>query len=210
MRIMHIIGLAAASCLLLAACQSNSYKIEGCGDNLNDGDTVFISKYTSPQHYLDTAIVHDGKFVFKGHIDSMQICVIGDKNKTSNSLHFILEPGRIKIQISNNPFNASIGGTVNNDKWQSLTNEALPIGVKIMNLSTLVDRGHLSHEYNRELIDSIKVLNNSFSNIVERYVNENIDNEFGYILLKYYNKFFDKARLDRIHKRYATTHSKEK
>lgn len=208
MHIMHIIGLATASCLLLAACQSKSYKIEGCGDNLNEGDTVFISKYTTPQHHLDTAIVHKGKFVFKGHIDSILICVIGDKNKTSNSLHFILEPGRIKIQISNNPFNSSVGGTINNDKWQSLTNEALPIGINIMNLSTLIYRGHLSHEYNRELIDSIKILNNNFSNIVERYINDNINNEFGYILLKYYNKFFDKSRLYRIYKRYARTHSK--
>ena len=77
-----------------------------------------------------------------------------------------------------------------------------------MNLSTLIYRGHLSHEYNRELIDSIKILNNNFSNIVERYINDNINNEFGYILLKYYNKFFDKSRLYRIYKRYARTHSK--
>ena len=61
MEIFKITGLTAAG-IMLAACQSDSYKINGECDLLSNGDTIFITNDFSSGKPFAHGIIKDGKF----------------------------------------------------------------------------------------------------------------------------------------------------
>ena len=62
--------LFSAAVLALTACHSNTYKISGAVEGLNDGDTLFITNDLQTGIPTDTLIVKDGKFELSGETDS--------------------------------------------------------------------------------------------------------------------------------------------
>ena len=69
MNIRKTISLAAAG-MMLAACQTDSYRIEGSGNALSEGDTIFLWLDCDNHAPIDTAIVKEGKFALEGKADS--------------------------------------------------------------------------------------------------------------------------------------------
>ncbi len=106
------------SALLLSACNSNSYHIEGTvtDPNIADSTKVYLSKYEQKLIHLDSTYVINGKFNFNGEADTAQNAYLGfiKDNKFQNIANFILEKGKIVAQIDTN-FIYKITGTEQND-----------------------------------------------------------------------------------------------
>ena len=57
--------MAAATAIVLTACQSNSYKVKGTAEGLQDGDTLFFTTDLIEGIPADTLIVKNGKFTME-------------------------------------------------------------------------------------------------------------------------------------------------
>lgn len=180
-----ILGLTAA-CLLLAACQSSSYKISGECAELNDGDTLFVSNDMINGTPTDTMIVKDGKFETEGETDSTYLCMVYSAKQHSINVPFFIEPGSIKLTLSDNPDLSKTSGTMMNRRWQELTDSSATIGKRINKIATILYGTNVNTTEKKRLEAGIELLNKQFAKCVTRFAKGNIDNEFGYFLLTYY------------------------
>lgn len=65
---------------VLAACQSDGYRIKGEAAMLNDGDTLFVTDDLFTGTPIDTLIVKDGKFETEEEkADSTRLCMVYSK-----------------------------------------------------------------------------------------------------------------------------------
>lgn len=103
-----------AAALGFAACSGNAdkYVVTGSSDSLADGDKVILSyRDTSGVNISDTAVVTNGKFVFKGTAAKPVFAILSYDGSDEQS--FILENGKIDIVIKENMME-SLSGTENN------------------------------------------------------------------------------------------------
>lgn len=106
-----------AALLLMAACTQKSqtgYTITGTAEGTEDGDTVFIC---SMQGFFamvpeDTAIIENGKFVFKGETEGAKLRFLMPvhKGEATNTTMFILENADIKATLTAEGKNDKIEG----------------------------------------------------------------------------------------------------
>lgn len=179
-------GLVAVV-FLATACQSNSYKIEGSGDGIADGDTLFI--FDNPMNDdmpSDTVIVKDGKFAIEGQTDSTAFCLIYNKRDPNIVMPFFKESGTIRMRLSKDASKSTVAGTDTNDRWQELNDSVTRIGLKIGHIAESIYTGTLTTEEQRSRMAEIEKLNGEFSDCVASYIEHNIDNELGCFLLSYY------------------------
>lgn len=179
--------LTAAS-ILLAACQSDTYKIYGLADSLNNGDTLFITTDFANGNPLDTIIVENGKFEIEGTADSTFLCLIYNHNKNM-FIPFFIEPGNINIQLSDNPVHNRVSGTSTNNKWREMNDSSIRIGREISIIASQLNTSDLTNDEQDHLIEKYGKLMSQFRALVLKYTKANISNEFGYFLLTYYDDF---------------------
>lgn len=182
-----IIGLMAAGSML-AACQSDGYRIKGEAQILNDGDTLFVTDDFFTGTPIDTLIVKDGKFETEGdYAGETRLCFVYSPNPRGIYSAFFIEPGTINIKLSNKPEETSVKGTPTNNKWQEMSDSAMNIANSINSIGTYIDRNDLSHEEQEREIKKIRELHARFKALVTEYARKNTDNEFGYFLLTAYS-----------------------
>ena len=108
---------AAAGVMALAACQEKGgYTINGTIADAKDGDYVYMRYYDGREAFtLDSAVVKNGKFEFKGMPDSVfapKFIIYGDETQNINATVFI-EDGTIKVDMAEG--NSKVSGTPSND-----------------------------------------------------------------------------------------------
>lgn len=184
-RIFFLFALATAS-LSFAACQADEYSILGSGDALADGDTLFLSNDMERGTPIDTAVVKDGKFEITASIDSACFCMIYNPKKQGVGTSFILEPGTIKITLSEKPLQTRVTGTANNERWQEVQDSTLRIGLRMGVLASQVNTNQLSEADESKKIAEMRQLNEEFKACLLSFAERNIDNEVGYVLLTFY------------------------
>ena len=189
MNIFKITGLAAAG-LMLAACQSNSYKINGECESANDGDTIFITSDFSSGEPFAHGIVKDGKFSVEGIIDTPTLCIAYAKNGPNTT--FFIEPGTVKVAISDNLSKDKVGGTPMNENWQIVMDSTVIIGSEIERAGQLLynSPNDISSEERTATVARIEKLQGRFAKFIKRYAEENISNHFGVFMLIYYQDVF--------------------
>ena len=107
--------------MLLGACQSNPFRINGFAKKLADGDTIVLTKdYEKRGAAADMAVVKDGKFKFSGMADSTLLCMVYLKGKPYVAASFCLEPGTITIELGEHLAASRVSGTKLNNEWQAL------------------------------------------------------------------------------------------
>lgn len=180
---------------MLAACQSESYKIEGKTDLLQDGDTLFLITDFIKEMPIETTIVKDGRFYFEGQADSTCLCRIYDSKRNDIIAPFFIEPGTIKLNISAHERKITSSPSINK-KWLAFQDSAVNIGRQINMIAAYVHSNNLSTEEQKEQMLKYENLANRFKNIVLKYAKDNIDNEFGYFLLTYYDSMTNGAFID--------------
>ena len=187
--LLKITGLAAAG-VMLAACQSDSYKIDGVCDLVSDGDTIFITNDFASGKPFAHGIVKDGKFSVEGIIDSPTLCIAYSKSGANTTL--FVEPGTVEVTISDNPSKSKVGGTPMNEKWQTIMDSTLVIGAEINRAGQLLYNSshNISPEEKSAAASRIQNLQDQFSKFIKRYAEKNINNSFGMFMLIYYQDAF--------------------
>jgi thiol-disulfide isomerase/thioredoxin len=178
--------LFSAAVLALTACHSNTYKISGAVEGLNDGDTLFITNDLQTGIPTDTLIVKDGKFELSGETDSTYLCMVYSEKRNELNAPFFIEPGNISIKLVETPGASRVGGTKCNEQWQELNDSVMTIGKEINQIAEHIYGGNVSEEEQKKGMEKIDRLNQRFSAMLVKCVEKNIDNEFGYFLLTYY------------------------
>ncbi|MDR1584759.1 MAG: AhpC/TSA family protein [Prevotellaceae bacterium] len=113
---MRKIVLFLLSLIFVASCTRNDYVIEGKAENLDlEGGTVYIAERVGRTwQTLDSIFVENGKFSFKGEVDSVRIVYLKFNYASRNNTQvFVLEPGEIKIVLDS--AKNTISGTKQND-----------------------------------------------------------------------------------------------
>ena len=194
MNIFKISGLAAAG-LMLAACQSDSYKINGECDSASDGDTIFITSDFSSGEPFAHGIVKDGKFSVEGTIDNPTLCIAYSKKGPNTT--FFVEPGTVSITISDNLSKGKVGGTPMNEKWQTVMDSTVVIGAEIDRAGQLLYNSHndISPEERAATVVRIEKLQSRFAAFIKRYAEQNASNHFGMFMLLYYQEVFSPMEL---------------
>ena len=178
--------LFSAAVLALTACHSNTYKISGAVEGLNDGDTLFITNDLQTGIPTDTLIVKDGKFELSGETDSTYLCMVYSEKRNELNTPFFIEPGNISIKLVETPGASRVGGTKCNEQWQELNDSVMTIGKEINRIAEHIYGNTVDEMEQQKGMDQIEKLNQRFSAIVVKTTEKNIKNEFGYFLLTYY------------------------
>ena len=174
------------SVLLLASCQSNSYKIRGSVEGLPDGDTLFVTSDLITGVPSDTLVIKEGKFELQGEVDSTVLCMVYSASMNEINAAFFMEPGTIKIHLTEEPGGSRVSGTHCNEQWQMLNDSVMSIGKEINRIAEHIYSNNLTAEEQQKGMEQIDRLNERFAALVVKTVEKNIDNEFGYFLLTYY------------------------
>lgn len=120
-----LVLFAAAGVMALAACQEKAgYTIKGTADGAADGDTVYLQNRTADGFVaLDSTVVKNGSFEFKGTPDSIAELRYVTYMKGDNHMAAMLfvEPGTVTVSMS--PEVSHVAGTVNNDALQGFMDE---------------------------------------------------------------------------------------
>lgn len=98
----------------------NEYEVTGTiGDTIYNGKKVFLEKQGGYMGFVpvDTAVVENGKFIFKDTVSSPSLHFISFEDNPQEKANFILESGRITININTDTIYKSVqGGSFNNEK----------------------------------------------------------------------------------------------
>ncbi len=180
------ITLLTAAGIMLAACQSKTYKISGTAEGLADGDTLYLTSDMQEGTPEATIIVHDGRFDYEGESDSIHLVMIYSAARNEINAPFFLEPGQITITLSEVPGSSRVAGTNCNDQWQRLNDSVMVIGKEINRIAEHIYGNNVSMEQQQEGMATIEKLNQRFAALIVRTAEKNIKNEFGYFLLTYY------------------------
>ena len=111
----NVIICAAALIALMASCgNKHQFTINGTVDGTEmNGKTFYLfDLYGESNTPLDSTVVTDGKYTFKGTVDEPKNVIV-DAADAPFTVRIILEPGTIVIN------NDSIGGTPLNDKGET-------------------------------------------------------------------------------------------
>lgn len=185
MKKLLLLGLAAAS-VSFAACQPKSYKIEGQGDAVKDGDTLFLTIDPNTATPIDTAVVKDGKFEFSADIDSTVFGQIYSPKDPKITFPLFVEPGTIKVTMSSTPAQCKVSGTETNERWQELNDTTVRIGMKADRIVAAIHGNPLSDSEQQALMQQVNKINEEFKACTTTYAERNIDNELGFFMLTYY------------------------
>lgn len=188
MKIRKIIGLALGG-MMLAACQSNSYKVYGTAKDLADGDTVYFTTnllgYADPPP-TDTAVVEGGKFTFEGTADSLRAAMIYSKSGKLENAMLITEPGTIMVRMGADSQSTRVWGTFCNNKWQALADSTLSIGMEIDRIARYVADNNLTYGELKVKQKEMKQLEQRFIYIIIGTREANAGNDFGRFMSSYY------------------------
>ena len=173
--------------VMLAACQQQTaYTIKGKAADLEDGDTLYLTKDLRTGTPTDTIIVKDGKFTISGEADSAQMAMVYSAARNELNAQLFLEPGTINLALSETPGMTRVGGTICNEEWQKLLDEVMVIGKAINQIAERVYGNAVAPEEQKKGMEEIEKYNERFTKTVIHAAERNIDNELGYFLLTYY------------------------
>lgn len=168
------------------ACQSKSYKIEGTVEGLADGDTLFLTSDLTNGTPFDTLVVKEGKFESKSETDTVGFVMLYASRRNEFNMPFFIEPGTIKITLSDNPQKAKVSGTGTNEKWQEFNDSTINIGMEMNRIASEIYGSKLTPEEQKAKAAEMGRLNAQYKKAVVDCAEKNIDNELGCFILTYY------------------------
>lgn len=191
--------LIFATAALISCGSSDSYKIKGTVDGVEDGTVMVLGsiEYNSLVA-LDSTVLKNGKFSFKGEADEAALAVVTfDMGESIGGCEFYLEGGNIDLYIDAVSGSQHIGGTVNNDAFQrfiddteALNDEAMEIDDKLR--ITLASQGDAS-----DLYEQMNDLEQRFKAILCQSIKDNATTAFAYRqLMDYYSNLEPEETMD--------------
>lgn len=179
-----VIATATLGMIACSGGKQNGYIITGTVEGANDGDSVFLQERVNHKFVqLDTAVITNGTFTFKGAQDSTVSRYIFCKTQAAPlQMDFFLENGKINITLTKD--NDSATGTPSNDAYQELRTpmsemrtRAIAI-YKEMSDTTLTDEQRVAKQQ-----ESMK-LQEEYRALIRESVKKNIGNPVGVYFFK--------------------------
>ena len=191
----YLLAVAA----VFTACNSGNkgYTVTGTVEGAADGDTVYLETVEGRQFVkLDSAVIKDGTFTFKGTQDTAVNRYISYKaeGKDGAAIDFFLENGKIKINLSQE--NNSATGTANNDAYQEIRAQINGLNKQMMSIYESMSDTTLTDEQREAKGKEMENLENSMISAIKAGINKNITNPVGVLLLKQNYYYMDVADLD--------------
>ncbi|GAE17009.1 disulfide interchange protein [Bacteroides pyogenes JCM 6292] len=176
-----------AAALTIAACtgeNKNGYVITGSVEGAADGDTVYLQEANGRELVkIDTAIIRNGTFTFKGQQDSAVnrylTCQVKDQPLL---MDFFLENGKIKVALGKE--NDSATGTPSNDAYQEIREKIDGIGKKTNEIFNMLSDTLLTDEQREAKLKEAAQLEVEYSAALKEAVKKNIGNAVGIHLFK--------------------------
>jgi thiol-disulfide isomerase/thioredoxin len=111
--------------LLFAACQkNNNYTITGNVVPAEDGQMILYGFDNGNPSAVDTAVIANGEFTFKGTIEEPDLRLMSVEGKNSYVAQLFLEPGKIDMTIYPDSFQANVvSGSESQDIFQEYIDE---------------------------------------------------------------------------------------
>lgn len=169
---------------LLSCTQEGSYVLKGDYPGAQDGTVVYLSKYMvfdfdemlAP---IDSAVVKNGKFKFKGVADDLSVCLLSS-SKIIDGGFVVLEGGDIKFTFNG----AKCGGTLLNKELGRFMHEK----EKIINIKNLSNPGMQKKMLlEPAMLDTINELTTYATRIFDSYamnlIRKNAKNKLGHFFL---------------------------
>ena len=169
----YLLAVAA----VFTACNSgnNGYTVTGTVEGAADGDTVYLETVEGRQFVkLDSAVIKDGTFTFKGTQDTAVNRYISYKaeGKDGAAIDFFLENGKIKINLSQE--NNSATGTANNDAYQEIRAQINGLNKQMMSIYESMSDTTLTDEQREAKGKEMENLENSMISAIKAGINKNI------------------------------------
>ena len=168
--------------MAFAACQSNSFKIEGTTEGLQEGDTLFLTTGVENGVPSDTLFVKDGKFGLSGETDTLYFCLIYSPGGKFEAQPLFIEPGTIRVHLSSHQGSSKISGTRVHDDFQALNDSAAKMSQRFMALAQKYD-GQVTDSQKAEIERQVLQAQQSLTQCMYRTAERNIDNELGYMIV---------------------------
>lgn len=166
----------------------NTYEITVSAKGILNGLRAYIKVVDNKRKeiFLDTAIVMNEKFTFKGEVKGSAIRVLSI-NSVKGVLPFVLEPGRTTIEIyKDSIFTSVIGGTVNNRDYNIYKTEYKKRSSVINELRSQAIKAR--QESNQAELNALKIKNielvNVLNNYSHKFIEEHPNSDLSLLLLE--------------------------
>lgn len=188
-----------ATAALMAACNGGNkgYTVTGTVEGAADGDTVYLQKVTGRTlAKLDSAVIKNGTFTFKGIQDTVANRYITYHFGTQEGMlmDFFLENGQINIALTRD--NDSATGTPNNDAYQAIRGELSQLSKEMKTLYESMADSTLTAEQREAKVEEIGNLQDKTMEVTKKGIAANITNPVGIHLLKQNFYYMEVGELD--------------
>lgn len=189
-----------AAAAVFAACNSgnNGYTVTGTVEGAADGDTVFLQTAEGRQLVkLDSAVITNGTFTFKGTQDSAvnRYITCRPSGKEGMLMDFFLENGTVNIKLSSGE-NDSATGTTNNDLYQSIRDRQNELNRQINVIYQSMADTALTDEQREAKAKQMNELEKQYTAVAKEGIKQNINNAMGVFLLKKNHYYMSVEELD--------------
>lgn len=174
MNIRSIYGLAATG-VLLCACQSNTYQIDGYAHAYAEGDTICLMKVGGQQPTAITT-VKEGKFAFYGEVKEIELYSVMAKQAPDCQVCFFTEPGITTIELNTEPATSRVSGTRLNNEWQKLNDSVATLGNQV---ALLLRHRATDTTAQKALVTTVDSLHRKMSDCILNAAQRNKDNPLG-------------------------------
>lgn len=178
-----------AAAAIFAACNGGNkgYVVTGTVEEGINGDTVYLATVENRRLVnIDTAVISNGKFVFKGVQDTAVQRYITYKGATPQdglSMDFYLENGKINVTLSKE--NDSATGTPANDAYQAIRSQLNGLNKEMMAIyEAMATDTTLTEEQRTAQRAQFEKLQEQTTLVIKEGIAQNIKNIVGINLLK--------------------------
>lgn len=181
-KLIYVLATAA----IITACSGNKgYTVTGSVEGIDDGSTVYLVKAGRGEMIrLDSAIVANGKFSFKGTQDTaaMRYIVASTPEGPGMGMEFFLENGNIQVKLSETESTAT--GTPNNEIYQGIRNQINELSQQMEKTAESMYDSTATDEQRQNTLKSLYDLQDKQIEVLKNAVVQNIGNAVGVQLLK--------------------------
>ena len=202
--------LAAAA--VFTACNSgnNGYTVTGTIEGATDGDTVYLQTVEGRQLVkLDSAIIANGTFTFKGTQDTAanRYITYNPAGTEGMIMDFFLENGKINIKL--NEKSSSATGTANNDIYQAIRIQLNELDSQMENIYASMADTALTDQQRESKSKEMDALQDKMMEVAKAGISQNITNAVGVHLLKSNYYYLDVKELDPLVSQIPATYSND-
>ena len=175
---MKKLAFMAMAALAMVACQNNenAYTISGTLEAAGENDSVSLQLVEGRKLVdLQKVPVVDGKFVFKGVADSVQVAAItwGDA-----FCQLFLEPGQIVVDLKVGQMAYALG-TPNNNAYESYMSDMKALEDEYAEIARSAQNPELTDAQREEIKGQLENFEAKYYQAVKNSINDNVGNNFG-------------------------------